>query len=128
MKKWTRLIVLLVIGAVLLGGALFYKHQKKMEKAEHLRVEALAMISKADISKVSPENAEYVKSLAVAAHPAATRALGGSLFATALDDRDYYTGLFNEMIRQAKAADRTDVSKSLRDFAVGRKYLDVTDR
>jgi hypothetical protein len=128
MKRWKRLAVLLVIGALVVGGALFYKHQKKMAKAEQLRSESLIMISKADIYKVSPENAEYIKGLAVAAHAAGTRALGAGLFATALDEKDYYTGLFNDMVRRAKADNRPEVARSLRDFAVGRKYLDVTDR
>lgn len=128
MKKWTRLLILVLVGAVVVGGALFYKHQKKMVKAEQLRTEAIAYISQADIYKASPENAEYLKGLAASAHPAATQEFGGGLFATVLDEKDYYTGLLNEMIRHAKADGKPEVARSLRDFAVGRKLLGVTDR
>ena len=46
MKRWIRLAVLVLIGALVVGGALFYKHQKKMAKAEQLRSEAVAFVSR----------------------------------------------------------------------------------
>ncbi len=121
-----RLIVILVVGVVVLGGAYLFAQQKKNAKAEELRQQAVTKVEGVDICRgtVNAQNLVYVKGLVEKSHPAGARALGG-LFGTNLDEKTYYTGLFNAMIKQAKADGREDIATSLRNFAVGRGYLDV---
>jgi hypothetical protein len=107
-----RLIVILVVGVVVLGGAYLFAQQKKNAKAEELRQQAVTKVEGVDICRgtVNAQNLVYVKGLVEKSHPAGARALGG---------------LFNAMIKQAKADGREDIATSLRNFAVGRGYLDV---
>jgi hypothetical protein len=101
---------------------------KVKAKGEEIKPQAAAMVAYADICRGSDETKKYVMTLFEKAHPVGVKALGGGILSFSLDEKDYYNSMFNEIIRLAKADGKPEVATAMRNYGVGKQYLEVTDK
>lgn len=119
--KAARLVILLVVGVVLVGGALVYRSQQAAGKAAAMRTPAVELIRTADIYKTE---GPYVEELFAHAEQIAAKETG-KLIGPGFSEERYYTVLLQAMVDKAKADGKRDVATSLRTFAIGKGYVQV---
>lgn len=120
--KMMRLVILLVAGVAVLGGAMAYRSQQASGKAAAMKEPAAELVKSADIYR---KEGPYVDQLFAHAEPIATQEVGGGLLGGGFTEEKYYTALFQAMVDKAVADNKRDVAVSLRTFAIGRGFVDV---
>lgn len=119
--KAKRLVVVLLVGALALGGGVTFKLQTKVKRGEAIREIARQLVMQADVAKRDPAG---VGRYFDASHSVGV-AGAGSLFGPIFDEKLYYTALFGEMVRLAESEGKQEEARLMRNFAVGRGYVDV---
>jgi hypothetical protein len=125
--KPVRIVIVVVVGLVLVAGALFFLGSKRGSRIEELQKQAQVDLhyKRADAYfKGTPEDKAYVDALFVTGVETARKNLGG-FFTPPPDENKYYTFVYQAMIDEAKQKGKTDLAKSLHKWVLGRSYVDV---
>ena len=117
--KHARLIGLVAAGVVLVAGGAAFKASRDGAKVKEFKEQAPSMVKMADAYKADQA---YVTQLMDAAIPVAEKS--GGLF-TPVTEESFFTAMFQAMVDKASADGKPDVARSLRTFAVGKKFLGV---
>jgi hypothetical protein len=117
--KHARLAALVLVGVALIAGGAAFKSARDGRKIDQFKSEAPDLVKMSDAYKADPT---YVSSLLDAALPAAAGC--GGLFC-AVTEESYFNALFQAMVDRAQADGKGDVARSLRTYAVGKKFLGV---
>ena len=125
--KAVRLIVVVVVGLVLISGALVFLGAKRSDKITQFQKQAETELryKKADVYyKGSESDKKYVDDLFEFGKETARQDLGG-FFAGPPSEQKYFTTLYQAMIDQAKQQGKADLAKSLHKWIMGQNFLDV---
>jgi hypothetical protein len=117
--KHVRLVALVLVGVALIAGGAAFKSARDGRKIDQFKAEAPGLVKMSDAYRADPA---YVTGLLDAAMPVAANC--GGLFC-AVTEESYFTALFQAMVDRARADGKPDVARSLRTYAVGKKFLDV---
>jgi hypothetical protein len=125
--KPARLVIVLVVGLVLVAGALFFLGMKRGERIDQLQKQAESerRYKGADIYlKGSEEDKKYVDGLFDYALGVVHNDLD-SFFSPPPSEEKYFTSLYQVMIDQAKQQGKSDMARSFHGWVVGQRYLEV---
>lgn len=121
-KSLIRLLVLLVVGAVVIGGVLGYFASTRSKDLKRLKAEGTKLLENSDLFK---QDHPYFMQLFNHAQPVAEKSVNGIL-KPKIKDGDYYTALLAEMVRKAKADGKVEVAQKLRTYGTGRGWIDIS--
>ena len=125
--KSSRVIIMVVVGLVVVGGAIAALGMKRSERLEELSKQASteARYRKCDAYfKGSEADRKYVDEIFQYANERARDHLNG-LFSPPPAPERYYATLYQMMVTQAKEAGKGDIAKSLHTWMLGQGYMDI---
>lgn len=125
--KPSRIVVIVVVGVVLIAGALIGMGAMRSSKLAELQKQAETELKykRADVYfKGTDEDKKYADELFVFAKDSAKISLNGFLAPPPSEQR-YFTAIYQIMINEAKHKGKNDFAKSLQNFAVGQGFIDV---
>jgi hypothetical protein len=125
--KPARLVIVLVVGLVLVGGALLFMNARSSGRIDELqkRAETDAAYKRADVYfKGTEEEKKYLDGLFAYAKDSVREKLGGFL-APPPNEQKYFTALYQAMVDEARKASKEDFVKSFRGWIVGQGFVDV---
>lgn len=120
-KPMIRLVILLVVGLVAVGGLLGYYASERSKTLSRLATEGTKQLENSDLYK---NDKEYFTLLYNHAQPLAKKQVNG-LLKPSVKEEEYYTALLTEMARKAKADGKVDVAQKLRTYGTGKGWVGV---
>lgn len=125
--KPKRIVLVIVVGLVVVAGALVLLGSKRSARIDELQKQAKTELryQKADAYyKGAPEDKTYLDGLFAYALESARTKLDG-VFSPPPSDERYFTAVYQAMIDEAKSKGKTELARSLHTWAIGQKMLDV---
>lgn len=125
--KPARLVIIVVVGLVLVGGVLLFVGTKRSGRISELQKQAETEMpfKRADVYlKGTDADKKYVEDLFAHGKDVAKEELGG-FFSPPPDKQKYFTALYQAMLDAARDAKKDDFVKSFRGWVVGQGFIDV---
>ncbi|MGE3109373.1 MAG: hypothetical protein AB7G11_14380 [Phycisphaerales bacterium] len=121
-KPLVRIVVLLVVALIAVGGLLGYYASKRAGDIKKWKAEGTTKLEDSDLYK---QDKAYFMTLYNHAQPLAEKSVNG-LLKPGVSEEDYYTALLTEMARQAKRDSKIEWAQKIRTYGTRQRWNNVT--